>query len=254
MKTLLLLTILLLFQALPAAAQAKEPEGRAPRLSVTTDKGQYFVGEPVELILTLKNERGEKLNGTLKMGFELNNLRVRYGRLGQRPTPFVSTEVNANATSNVTVLPEDLPAGGSAVHRERLLYAASPSGLLLSEPGEYEFQATFYYQDEVGDTIPLESNTAHVVVRAPPEAEGEALAAWNDAELLDFLQGNDGYVAEAKVKAGMRKAVNFIQGHGGSVYAAAARKGLLDYLTPRAEANKLTPEEKAVFESLSGEQ
>jgi hypothetical protein len=71
--------------------------------------------------------------------------------------------------------------------------------------------------------------------------------------MLDFLQGNEGYVSEKKLKAGMDKAVGFLRSHGGSVYASAARKGLLKYLTLRAEGKRLTPEEEVIFEQLSNE-
>lgn len=90
-------------------------------------------------------------------------------------------------------------------------------------------------------------------VKPAPDSEKEALAAWKDAELLDFLQGNDGYAPEEKIKAGMNKAVNFLQSHGGSIYVGTAKKGLLDYLTRRAERKRLTPEEQVIYERLSVE-
>lgn len=248
MKALLLLTTLLLCLAPPAPAQEM---ASAPLLILRADRESYFVGEPVDLTFTLRNTHRVKLRGRFELGFRLNNLKVNYRRGEASPLLFVSTVVKYTCAVDITIPPTELPPGGSVAHTERLLYAADPGGPLLSEPGEYEFRATLYYQSESGETVPLESNAARVTVRAEPESEREALAAWRDAELLDFAQGNEGYVPEEKFGAGMSKAFDFVRSYGASVYAQAAKKALLDYLAPRAARKQLTPEEEIILERLN---
>lgn len=243
----LLLTLLFSLLLAPAAAPARPGDPKQLKLELAAAKAGHFVGEPLDLTFTLTNLSAGPQKGNFCMGLELYNPEVWYRREGQ--PKFLLFVGNFPAAADRFCHPEELPAQGRKSVGERLLYASNPAGLLLREPGTYEFQAKFKLNDAEGTT--LESNVVSVEVRPAPDAE--ALASWNDPELLDFLQGNEGYVPEGKVKAGMGKAVGFLRGHGGSIYAAAARKGLLNYLTPRAEGKRLTPEEQALFEQLSNE-
>lgn len=251
----LLLTLLFSLLLAPHAASARQQGGadaaaaaRRLKLEVSAGKSGYFVGEPLDLTFTLLNVAAAPATGNLCMGLELYNPEVWYRKGGQNFLLFVG---NFPAASDAFCAPEVVPVNGNKSHTERLLYVTNPAGFILREPGTYEFRARFKLNDGYGTT--LESNVISVEVRPAPEAEREALERWSDPELLDFLQGNEGYAPDEKVRAGMNKAVNFMRGHGGSVYAAPAKKGLLKYLSARAEAGKLTPEEKVIFERLSAE-
>jgi hypothetical protein len=211
-------------------------------------KASYFVGEPLDLTFTLRNVAANPVKGSFCMSLEHYNPEVWYRKQGQNFLLFVG---NFPAASDTFCAPEDVAPNGNKTLDERLLYASNPAGLLLREAGTYEFKARFKLND--GQGTALESNVVSVEVKPAPDSEGEALARWSDPEMLDFLQGNEGYVSERKTKAGMDKAVNFFRSHGGSIYAAAARKGLLKYLTPRAEGKRLTPEEQVIYERLSAE-
>ena len=246
----LLLTLLFSLPLTPPAASARQDGGGKPlKLELSAARASYFVGEPLDLTFTLANLSQNPLRGSLCMGPELYNPEVWYRKAGQ--PKFLLFVGNFPAAADRYCHPEDLTPQGRKSVDERLLYATNPAGLLLREPGTYEFQARFKLNDAEGTT--LESNVVSVGVRQAPESEGEALAVWSDPEMLDFLQGNEGYVSEGKLKAGMGKAVGFLRGHGGSIYAAAARKGLRKYLTPRAEGKRLTPEEQIIFEQLGDE-
>ena len=257
MKKLLLTLVFSLLLA-PHAATARQQggggaaaaaaAGKQLKLEVSAGKSSYFTGEPLDLTFTLSNLAAAPATGNFCMGLELYNPEVWYRKGGQNFMLFVG---NFPAASDAFCPPEAVPGNGNKSHSEWLLYAKNPAGFMLREPGTYEFRARFKLNDGYGTT--LESNVISVEVRPAPDAEREALESWSDPELLDFLQGNEGYAPDEKVKAGMNKAVNFMRGHGGSLYAVPAKKGLLKYLTARAETGKLTPEEKLIFERLSAE-
>jgi len=245
----LLLTLLssLLLAATAASARRGVAEKRL-RLELSAPKAAYLVGEPLDLTFTLRNLSADPFKGSFCVGLEHYNPEVWYGKRGRNFLLFVG---NFPAAADTVCAPQELAPNGSRTLTERLLYASSPAGLLLRDAGTYELKARFKLNDAEGTS--LESNVVGVEARPAPDSEAEALASWSDPEMLDFLQGNEGYVPETKVRAGMEKAVNFLRVHGGSVYAPAARTGLLKYLAPRAEGKRLTPGERVIFEQLGAE-
>lgn len=250
MRRTLILLVALLVGAQAAAQQPGAGAKERLRLEAAAEKTALFVGEPVDLTFTLRNVSEEAVKGSFCMGLDLYNPEVWYRRAGEQK--FMLYVGNFPAAADYACLPEQLGPRAGKSKTERVLYATNPAGLVLREPGAYEFRARFKLNDGYGST--LESNVLRVEVRAAPESEKGMLAEWSDPELLDFVQGNVGYVSKSKRDAGMHKAMKFLEDHGNSIYAGAARKGLLDYLTPRAEGQRLTDEEKVIYRRLSAEQ
>jgi hypothetical protein len=231
------------------AAQGAGAKGRL-KLELAAAQPAQFVGEPVDLTFTLTNVSDEVVKGSLCMGLGLYNPEVWYRAKGAEK--FMLYVGNFPAAADYLCPPEELAPHAGKSQAGRLLYAVNPGSLVLREPGAYEFQARFKLNDGYGTT--LESNVVSVEVRTPPDSEKGMLAQWSDPELLDFVQGNVGYATKSKREAGLRKAAKFLEEHEGSVYAAAARQGLLDYLEPRARAKRLTDEEQAIYERLLAQQ
>lgn len=249
MKRILILLVSLFIAAQVSAAQSADAKKHL-KLEVAAAKATHFVGEPLDLTFTLRNVSGEVVKGNFCMGLDNYNPEVWYRRKSDEK--FLLYVGNFTAASDYFCPPEELAPQSARSHAGRLLYAVNPGSLVLREAGIYEFKARFKLNDGQGTT--LESDTLRVEVQPAPESDRALLAQWSDPELLDFVQGNVGHVSKSRRDAGMHKALKFLEDHGGSIYAEAARKGLLDYLAPRAKAERLTPEERYIYQRLGAGQ
>jgi hypothetical protein len=244
----LLLIIALAIAGNITTQQEASPNLKRLSLVAAAEKSSYIVGEPVDLTFSLSNVSDKTVEGNFCFGVDHYNPEVWYGKETQKPLLYVG---NFPVAEDITCLPRELSPHASKSSSARLLYAVNPGWLILREPGVYEFQLKYKLSD--GDGTKIVSNVVQIKVEAAPESEKEALRQWSDPELLDFVQGNAGFAPGAKVRDGFKKASTFYDAHGDSLYAKAARKGLLDYLTSRSRAQRLTTEEKVVFDRLSGE-
>jgi hypothetical protein len=245
---LILFALILLLSQLPVRFGVKA-QNLVPTFTISTDKTNYFVGEPVELNFTLVNNNNQPLRGYFDFGLEYKNPELWYQRSDQdAPIRFISRLVDSVAAHDYISVPRIVEPGEKQSQTLRLLYVVRPSGLVLSTPGEYEFQAKLYYNTypPVGTTI-LEAKT-RIAVHELPSGEESAFSRWNDPDLLDFLQGNAGLVEDSKFQAGKRKLMDFVRDNVGSVYAKTAKSGLLEHL--RKIKLVLTDEERQLYNQL----
>jgi hypothetical protein len=200
---------------------------------VSTDKTSYIVGEPVIFQFSLKNKTKQVINGYFPLGFASNKPEVWYRKDNGEFVQFISNDVAAGMRYERILAPGELGPGESKSKIARLLYAIEPAGLVLKEPGEYEFQMKYYFEPfPVASPILLTAPTIRVRVHEVAPEEKEVFKQWNDPELLDFIQGNVSFVSDEKVQAGMVKAVNFMERYNNS-YTTTAKNALLEYLEKR---------------------
>lgn len=247
-RTFLCLLILLAYVIQGSVAECGRAYQQPLKFEMFADKQSYFLGEPVTLTFRLTNSTTESISAPngLHLAMFYNNPKVWYRRGSQSFAPLV---VNNAGLVNMVFPPEELLPGKSKLGADFLIYAASPPGPVLNEPGRHEFLARYVFRDTKERITTLESNIVRIIVRELPKSELQAFNRWNDPELLDFLQGNVGFVPEEKVRSGALKAAAFLDEFSNTVYARTAHKVLLDYLESQGP-KRLSEKEQVVYERL----
>lgn len=251
---LVCLAIILLGGPSGFAQKDPRPSIQPPKFEGSTSKTVYSVGEAVELKLTLTNTASRAVTGGFGMRVN-NDLQVWTARQGQPKQGFFSRLVKSRATDYTSSIPMTLKPGASTSLTVWLLHSYKPYTPVFSEPGTYEVGARFYFKHD-GYSYPVETNTLTItVVESGEEQNKAAWLQWQDSALLDFVQSSlDGVTHHLNVDAqiaGGQKAEVFISLFGGSPYATAAKKGMLEYLNGRSTS--LTESQEILLDQLRRE-
>jgi hypothetical protein len=229
--------------------QETAESGQPTRLELSVEQATYYVAEPVRLIVALHNDLETPVKGDFYLGLRFNQLWVYYRKVGGQFVRYFPRWLQLD-TACVFAIPIEIPAYGKEESTPRLFYDTYSKQLVLAEPGEYEFKATF----NLGNDRVIESNIVRVKVVEPPEEERAALVALSDPVLASFVEGDLqlDVVEDAEVEAGAEKAARFLEKYSGSIYAPLVEEQLREVLT-RGKATipgRLTPKLKAIKDSL----
>jgi hypothetical protein len=225
--------------------------GEPTRFELSVDNTTYYVGQPVELTVTLYNDRDKAIKGYYQLGLVFKNLQVYHRRVGAEFVRYFPQWLQIIGMGDFITLPVEIPAGGNRQGKIRLFYNTYYKQFVLPELGECEFKATFKLLQS-GENRIYESNVVRVKVVEPPEEEREALAMLRDPELARFIEGDlrIGLTEDEKVEVGAEKAVVFMKQHPHSMYAPMVKEQLKMVLTEAAGKGKLTPKLKELQASL----
>jgi hypothetical protein len=229
--------------------QVKEYE-RPTRLKLSAEKNTYYVGEPVELIMTLYNDRNKPIQGHFYLN--LYDVWVYHRKVGGEFIRYFPRWLQIFWSVGDT-LPIRIPAHGKIKNKLRFFYNSSHKQLVLPEVGQYELKAAYMRGYK---TALFESNIVRIRAVEPPEAEQAALARLRDPELAAFLEGDlrsdlvEVLVKDNEIEAGAEKAAAFLQEHGRSKYAPLVKEQLKFVLKVAASEGKLTPKLKELQASL----
>lgn len=215
------------------------------RFELSAEKNTYRVGERVELIMRLHNDRDKPIQ-TLSPGkWDIWIYHRKVG--GEFVRYFPRWAQNWGSVVDYVSFPTTMPAHGKYEYKVPLFYNTYHKQLVLPEAGQYEFKATF------GGVRPiLESNIVRIEAVEPPEHEQAALALLRDPELAQLIEGDlrSGSVEDREIEVGAEKAVAFLQAHGRSMYAPLVKDQLKFVLNEAAGKGKLTPKLKELQASL----
>lgn len=245
----LVMILLSLFLPMPqqeTPTQVMEDD-RPTRFEISLDKTVYFVGEPVEITMTLYNDGEQTIQGRYYLGLGNIATEVYYRKAGEEMIRFYSGWMRAEHRSHgVMVVPIKIEPQGKWEVTNRVWYNTSIEQFVLADPGEYEFQATFSVKQPLH-----KSNIVRVKVVEPPDGERAALAALSDPVLAQFVEGDLQLqlVEPVKVEAGAEKAAAFLAKYSRSIYAPAVEDQLKWVLT-KAPPGRLTPKLQALRERL----
>jgi hypothetical protein len=210
--------------------------------SLTSDRGTYYVAEPIRLALTLKNVASEPVPGYFAISPMSPKAELRYRHVGGSLIVFPYPGRRGGYVDVPQTLKPDEEVSGAVT----LAFDPSRQAPLLDQPGRYEFQVIY-------DDIPsdrgsrIESNVLVVDVGPDPDSEREALAAYSN-DLVELAQ----YEARwSRVPPEVTKhAAEFAERFPISAYAEHVRKGLHRALRDRIAGNRATKEEKELYEKL----
>jgi len=230
--------------------QETAESGQPTRLELSVEQATYYVAEPVRLIVALQNDQDKPVKGDFYLPLEFKHLSMYYRKVGGQFIRYLPWWLELAHTADLITFPIEIAAHEKRDTAERLFYNTKLKQLVLAEPGEYEFKATF----NLGNDRVIESNIVRVKVVEPPEEERAALAALSDPVLASFVEGDLqlDVVEDAEVEAGAEKAARFLKKYSGSIYAPLVEEQLREVLT-RGKATipgRLTPKLKAIKDSL----
>jgi hypothetical protein len=235
------------------ASQQVRGYEKLTRFKLSAEKNTYYVGEPVELIMTLYNNRNKPLEGDFFLN--LHYVWVYHRKVGDEFIRYFPRWLQIFWSVGDS-LPVRIPARGKVRGKLRFFYNSSRQQLVLPEVGQYEFKATFN-DAVIGEPRPiLESNIVRIRAVEPPEPEQAALARLRDPELASFIEGDlrsdlvEVLVKDNEIEAGAEKAAAFLQEHGRSKYAPLVKEQLKFVLKVAASEGKLTPKLKELQASL----
>jgi hypothetical protein len=219
-----------------------EGEGGPTRFKLSAEKNTYYAGEPVELIMTLYNDRNKPIQGDLYP--DLYNTWIYHRKGGGEFVRYFPRWLQINwDPGDIFQLPR-IPAHGKIKSKVSVFYNTYYKQLVLPEAGEYEFKATYMR----GRTALLESKIVRIRAIEPPEEERAALAMLRDPELASFVEGDlrPSWVEVNEVEAGAEKAAAFLQEHGRSMYVRRVKEQLKFVVEEVNWEGGLTPKMKEI--------
>jgi hypothetical protein len=218
------------------------------RFELSVENTTFYVGQPVELTITLYNDRDEPIKGHFHLN--LKDVLIYHRKVGEEFIRYFPQWMQITNMGDIISLPIVIPAHGKVENKGRYLYNTYYQRFIMAEPGEHELKAVF--ASARSESRLKESNIVRVTVVDPPEREKEALAALRDPELAQFIEGDlrIGLVEDEKVEVGAEKAVVFMKQHPHSMYAPMVKEQLKRVLTEAAGKGKLTPKLKELQASL----
>jgi hypothetical protein len=220
------------------------------------------------MTFTLTNDRNERIEGELGLGFLYDQLGVFYRRDGEEFHPYASERTElARTIERIYVTKIPIPAHGQISEDEILFYDIRAEHFVFSEPGMYEFRARYRYTlNDYSKTI--ESNTLRVTVLPMPSEESQdALSLWKDPHLARIIQGDWTYTeekvrlarlaqrnwldSEEIMKGVIERLKSLVENYPKSIYTRAAK----DAIAPRYEKKEklmqgLTDSEKALLKLM----
>jgi hypothetical protein len=229
------------------ASSGSEPmRSEGVSFTVSADRSDYLVDEPILLTVGLKNIGDTPISGVffLQCDYGINPcyLKLEY-RFNHGPFMEFRSDREAprEGSPDFVILSQTYePGTGPRPKTSRLLFNFKTGGFVTDVPGAYEFRASHTLP-----TAQFQSNVAAVEVRAAPSAERDALAAFRNEALARLVQ-RDFYP-----DAALDLATSFITQFSRSAYAADVRAALREELTHRAATpGRLTQAQLALLDEL----
>jgi hypothetical protein len=219
------------------------------RFALSAEKKTYHVGERVELIMRLHNDRRKPIR---RLSPGKDDIWIYHRKVGGEFVRYFPRWVqNWGSVVDYVSFPTTIPAHGKYEYNVPLFYDTYHQQLVLPEAGQYEFKATF------GGPRPiLESNIVRITAIEPPKQEQSALALLRDPDLAQLIEGDlrSESVEDREIEAGAEKAAAFLQQHGRSMYAPLVKDQLKFVLNEATGKGKLTPKLKELQASLPNQQ
>lgn len=224
---------------------------------LSAERSTYYTFEPLSLKMEITNRGESPIEAHFNLlTFDYPSLKLFYRKKGAEFTMFYSRRVGM--AQSIEYRPGRklmIEPGGQVSTTEVILYDTrqelmQKDRFVLSEPGEYEFQATFQYLFE-GPSKIVRSHILLLKVLKAPEAEREALRRWKDKALALTVQGDDVSIdATRKLLLLRREFPNSLY----AVHARSAGKRILEELSEEAKIRELSGKGKAVYELLRQQQ
>lgn len=231
------------------AAALGESDGVS--LSLTTDRRQYSIGEPIRVTLLVTNNTDAPVYGWFYLGQQSGRIAILYRRTGE--ASFHSFRefgepVGPDGTKAVWARMR-IDANSTERSDVRVLVDPITGKLLLQEPGEYEFvvHCRPWFENPVEV---MKSDRVLVRVEPPPDVHREALADYLAKDLPPLVEP---WPIPALDIETFRRAMAFLERYPTSLYAPHVKNALLRGIGHRKGRKVATPEETEVLRRLLAE-
>lgn len=241
----------------PEVRGHEEPLANRVTLTISTDATSYYVGQPVQMQVVLRNEGDEPIRGNFTLDPDCRYFRTYYRRIPEafrellRLDPYRIPQPDGTHTvlyPNMGATAKALKGRGELTRQVTHAFDPTIGRPALDQPGEYEFRVV--YQDIEGDpSTVLTSDSVRIKVEAPSGREEDALMAYSKDELAALAQydPSDSPELPRTITASARR---FLEDYSDSVYAGHVRNGLFLMLQGRVQNNRASSDEKALFKRL----
>jgi len=222
-------------------------EGSVLTVTLTAERPAYYVGEPVRLMLVVRNESEKPLAGFFAA--VRGKAAIHWRRPGGSFARWIARAKEGDgrrAGINIVRTPVVLEANQEQT--SRLTVATHGDGrVALEHPGQYEFKVITHPAPRNPD-LAVESNTVVIRVDPVPDSQRQAFAEYAESGLGAIVQ-SAGWVAERN-PAAVRAAAAFVDRYPHSPYAEEVRKELVRALRVRVLQNRASKEERGIYETL----
>src|SRR5574341_41589 len=160
-------------------------QARDVSLTLSTDRGTYFVGEPVWLRGTVRNEGSERSAGYFALAASEQRTFIFYSRQGSPRHRFRTRRLHEELMRFVPAFIR-LDPGNAHISHVVMAYDPERQALVLDQPGQYDFQISC--RCFRAEQTMLESNIVTVHVVDPPAGERGAFREYAQHELAQLAQ------------------------------------------------------------------
>jgi hypothetical protein len=220
-------------------------------LRLSSNRTTYYVGEPLQLTLTVRNDGSDGAWGYLTLADE--ETEIEYRRSGKGFTRFGQSRSEAPSSRFLPLTAGRFPLvlkPGEEARSQIVLVEDPPFGgqLVLGQPGTYEFRVVCRPRPRSAERLMMESDVLQVRVEAPPVGQEEVLADYVRSNLPPFVWAAEGLLP--RDPTALKRAAEFIDRHPSGPYSQHVREALLKALRFRVRREKPTEEERQLFDRL----
>lgn len=203
-------------------------------LSISSDKVNYFIDEPVYLQFNLIYYGKTTTKDTFKLRLDTPNLNVYYRQLGQRD--FLEYGCNRKDYKYGPLkgyLPTIISPNEEIVAEEVLAFDTRTNKFILDKPGMYEFKAV--YKHVIDDPSQwLESTTMLIEVFPSSDDEKSALELYSNEHVAKIVQKDTFYSdlgtkeTDKAVNKSINEALLLYSTYPNSIYSRHLGRAILD--------------------------
>jgi hypothetical protein len=216
---------------------------------VADEPGHLYIGEPLDLVATTKNEGAEPVKGYLAASASSPTVEyyLQHGEATvrvDRPDPILARLKGSVCMGRTQAV---LLPNRSLKTTARFLFETETSRLALDRPGEYEVFAVLrpFRHDP---SFEVRSDAVRIVVSEPPDRFRSAFESLLKAGLPRLLDRADIALQD---EAGLaQRAESYLADHAESPYGRHVRHALLHGLRGRVGTNEATEAERIVYERI----
>ena len=236
-------SVLAAIGVLHMALQVTAQDGRVVKLSLTTDRSAYYVGESIRVALTAKNETEETTTGYFQLAFRNERLSLYYRRVGDgfRVVP----RERIARVDDAVLAPMPIGPQQEGMSKTVVLLDHAKSGFLLDRVGDYEFYAEGRPWWDKPATV-IRSDVVRVSVEQPPDRHKDSLAEYVEGGLGRVVEGT----SDAYDPVVIADAAAFLDRFPAGPYFDHVRTGLRRILRYRVVQGRASPTETQLYERL----
>lgn len=254
---LLWLGVLVVIACTTAAARAEDDHDVV--LSLSAERPDYYIGEPLRLSLTVKNQSDHDVYGFFRLWPPDERVTVFYRRAGEpfralgRVGPDSSSEKLLNEVDVVSLPAKVSPRQEKRTEMQVVLDPATRQ-IVLGAAGDYEFlvECRLWSSPGTGTSAGVvRSDVAHVHVASPSDEDRAALAEFLAKDLAHLVETWP--FPPPLQDASIASAAAYLDRHPRGPYSERVREALLRGLHHRVLRREASERDKALYERMRAE-